>query len=92
MFGRTFVLLSILVVGTGNPAFALKTGGGGGFSPMCLPGQVQVCTSGPPPVCHCSDAAGSKKSSVTPTRQGSGTTQGNGGTGNKDVPSSGKKH
>ena len=87
MFGRAFVLLSVLVVGTGNPAFALKTGGGGG----CMPGQVQHCTLGPPPVCTCSAAAGSKKSSVTPTRQGSGTTQGN-GTGNKGAPSNGKKH
>ena len=27
-FGRTFVLLAVLVVGTGSPAFAVKTGGG----------------------------------------------------------------
>ncbi len=90
-FGRTFVLLSVLVVGTGSPAFAVKTGGGG---VQCLPGQVQHCTLGPPPVCTCSGGTQSKKSSVTSTRQGGGATQGNGNvnTGNKGAPSSGKKH
>lgn len=92
MFGRTFVLLSVLVVGTGNPAFALKAGGGG-FSPQCPVGESQQCSSGPPPVCRCVAAAKPKKSSVTPTRQGSGiTSNGTVNTGNKGTPSSGKKH
>lgn len=48
--GRFYLLvLGVLIAGSGD-AFALKAGTG---TFNCSTKEKQVCTLGPPPVCHC---------------------------------------
>lgn len=50
---RTAVpLIAALMTFAGSPAFAAKAA-----TAFCLPGEVKVCTLGPPPVCSCKPQA-----------------------------------
>ena len=50
---RTAVpLIAALITLAGSPAFAAKAA-----TAFCLPGEVKVCTLGPPPVCSCKPQA-----------------------------------
>lgn len=49
---RLYLLALGLLIAASGDAVARMNGTGTG-SPNCLPGEKKVCTSGPPPVCHC---------------------------------------
>jgi hypothetical protein len=45
-------LIAALIALASSPALAAKAA-----TPFCLPGEVRVCTLGPPPVCSCKPKA-----------------------------------
>ena len=69
---------------TGNAFALMKPGGTTG---SCSPGEKTVCTSGPPPVCHCVPEAKQSKKGGT-----GGSTGPTGISGNKNSSTGKSKH
>ena len=75
---RLYLLALGLLIAASGEALALKNGTGAVY---CLPGEKQVCASGPPPVCHCEALRATNKKdrgTVGPTGV-SGTSNSNSG-------------
>lgn len=73
---RLYLLALGLLIAASGDALALKSGTG---AVSCPPGEKQVCTNGPPPVCHCEALRATNKKDRGPVGPAgvSGTKNGN---------------